>query len=121
LTELIPPNTMLRPRPGGLVELIAPRPDPSVIKQRASPTFPLDFTEKRRGVRYYLALAVVLSVFGTIPVCFVWVVFYGLRARKWDGWVGAGAFVGFVYALSEVSPLADDDTRSVSHTWYTHV
>ncbi|KAJ9097607.1 hypothetical protein QFC21_004641 [Naganishia friedmannii] len=93
---------MIRPRPGGLVELIAPRPHPSVIKQRASPpTFPLDFTPKRRGVRYYLALAVVLCVFGTTPLCFLWVVFYGLRARKWDGWSGAGAFLGLVYALAE--------------------
>ncbi|KAJ9123897.1 hypothetical protein QFC22_000685 [Naganishia vaughanmartiniae] len=93
---------MLRPRPGGLVELIAPRPHPSVIKHRASPTFPLDFTEKRRGVRYYLALSVVIFVFGTTPVCFLWVAFYGLRARKWDGWAGAGAFLGLVYALAEV-------------------
>ncbi|KAJ9093801.1 hypothetical protein QFC19_008178 [Naganishia cerealis] len=92
---------MLRPRPGALIQLIAPRPDAAAIQRRATPTFPLEFTEKRRGVGYYIALAVVFSVFGITPLCFLWVIAYALRARKWDGWMGVWAFGGFAYSVAE--------------------
>jgi hypothetical protein len=92
----------LRPQPGALIRLLAPKPDVP-DSERENPSFPLQFRKRSKGLGYYLALGVVVLVFSIPWVCAAWVVVYGIWARKWEGVWGAAAFLGFLYATAEVS------------------
>lgn len=94
----------LRPQPGALVRLLAPKPD-IPDSERENPSFPLQFRKRRKGLGYYIALGVVVLVFGTPWVCAGWLVAYAIWARKWKGLWGVGAFLGVLYATAEVSSV----------------
>ncbi|KAI5455099.1 hypothetical protein NCC49_002370 [Naganishia albida] len=91
----------LRPQPGALVRLLAPKPD-IPDSERENPSFPLQFRKRRKGLGYYIALGVVVLVFGTPWVCTGWLVAYAIWARKWKGLWGVGAFLGVLYATAEI-------------------
>ncbi|GHJ88728.1 hypothetical protein NliqN6_5130 [Naganishia liquefaciens] len=92
---------MLRPKPGAIVRLLSP-PPPAAPAARANPTFPLEFHKRRKGVGYYLALAVVGVVFSSTWVAAAWIVWYAVRGKDVRGVSGVLAFIGLVVAVAEV-------------------